>query len=253
MNIKSTLALSLATLASLTFSTAPAFAVGSAASGDFDGLGTENVVVNYRSLTREADAITNLVGNNDLEITADVGYAWDDLSFTYVRDIHRTSTLTTDGGYQENTTVTGGTWYRGSYESQADLDADANAVALPRKNMDDYETNTLDATSIITDAEFQVLPKLAVRNYDTEKTASFYFVVDKSGRANYDAYGQLLFLDSEAWGYGAYFYYGGMQPFEIAPSSTTIYGVLPMTFESDDVTFSPFAIAMTIHFEGILN
>ena len=100
----------------------PVFATAGGAGVDSGEAGS--ITVNYRSLTQGDSSIANKVGPNDIVIDTDVGYAWDDLSFTYVQTIGEgESTLTTDSGYNETSAhFISGTWYKGSYSTLSELD-----------------------------------------------------------------------------------------------------------------------------------
>lgn len=218
--------------------TSPVFAT---AGGDgSDSGGTGNITVNYRSLTQGDSSITNKVGPNNIIIDTDVGYAWDDLSFTYVQTIGEgESTLTTDTGYSETSAhFISGTWYKGSYSTLTELESALNGekdISLPEISLINASTPGADVTV----NEFAQLPKIVLHNY-TATNLNYAFGVDSDDLNSFNNNGMLTFVNEnreaceveEANGV-------------LGQSSTRTYGVTPIGAPANK-NFSPFTVDLTI-------
>lgn len=219
--------------------TSPIFAATGGAGSNSGGTG--NITVNYRSLTQGDSTITNKVGPNDVIIDTDVGYAWDDLSFTYVQTIGEgESTLTTENGYSETSPhFLSGTWYKGSYSTLAELDSALNGqtdITLPEISLIGAATPGAD----INENEFAKLPKIVLHNY-TANNVNYAFGIASDDLAKFNNNGMLTLVNEsreaceveEAAGV-------------LAQSSTRTYGVTPIGAPATK-NFSPFTVDLTIN------
>ena len=239
--------------------TIPAYATDGRSGGDLNNAGG-NVTVNYSSLTRNNGSITNKVGDDDLVIDTDFGYAWDDLSYTYVKTVASESSLTTDNGYQEvqNIPVAGGTWYVGSYATIADLDeaiSDGTAVELPSLTMDQIANNILFEQPMCSAEVYALMPKLVLHNY-TNSNARFSFAIANNEYSNYSSNGLLMLLDEERKDVDAFsntFTSSGdskvSEQITLAAGATVKYGVTPAILPN--ATFASFSTNLTINFTSI--
>ena len=237
-------------------STVPVYATDGGAGSNLNNAGG-SVTVNYNSLTRDNGNITNKVGDDDLVIDTDFGYAWDDLSYTYVKNVTSESSLTTDDGYQEkqNILVSGGTWYAGTYNTLSDLDeaiSNGTAVELPSLTTNQIAQNLITGSPMCSAEVYASMPKLVLHNY-TDKNAKFSFAIANSEYSNYNKNGVLMLLDEERKDVDAFsdtFTTDGDSKVskQIAlPSGATVkYGVTPAILPNE--TFSSFSTNLTINF-----
>lgn len=236
--IKKLLFTSLVGIIGVSMLTSHVFATAGGAGADSGETG--NITVNYRSLTQGDSSITNKVGPNDIIIDTDVGYAWDDLSFTYVQTIGEgESTLTTDTGYSETSAhFVSGVWYKGSYSTLAELDDALNGetdISLPKISLIDAATPGADVTV----NELAKLPKIVLHNY-AATSANYAFGVASDDLTNFNNNGMLTLVDEnreaceveEATGV-------------LVQSSTCTYGVTPIGAPATK-NFSPFTVGLTI-------
>lgn len=202
--------------------------------------GTGSITVNYNSLTQGSSEITNKVGSNNITIDTDFGYAWDDLSFTYVQTIGGgESTLTTNEGYNETSAhFLSGNWYKGTYATVDELDEALQGeadITLPK--IDLYAAAIPGAD--VTTAEFAKLPKIVLHNY-TENNANYEFNVANEDLSKFNQNGMLALVNEER------------EANEVADttrslnqSATCTFGVVPIGAPATK-DFSPFSVGLTI-------
>ena len=231
--------LGLALVGVFSFSMAtPVFAAAGGAGTD----GTGNITVSYKSLTDTDSTITNKVGPNETVITEDFGYAWDDLSFTYVQHLGGAeSTLTTDGGYAETTaSFQSGEWYYGSYSNLSDLET---AVT----NGDSYEMPSISLAAaalnnvVVNDSEYTALPKVILHNY-SGSSATYTFGVATADQSNFNTNGMLTLVNDQHRGYEVSEATGTLNN-----GSTVTYGVSPIGAPATK-DFADFTVGLTINF-----
>lgn len=236
MKIKKTLGLALTGILCLSFAT-PVFAAAGGAGADS---GEENsITISYRSLTKN-EGITDKVGPSETVINNDLGYAWDDLSFTYVQTLGGgESSLTTDDGYDvTNPHFISGAWYRGSYADLNSLDE-----ALENDASIELPVISLGAAAMgqaVCNAEqFASFPKIVLHNYQST-SATYSFGIANEDVDKFNANGMLTLINEQ---YTAD---------EVTATSGTLngngtvkYGVAPIGAPSSK-DFSPFTIGLTI-------
>ena len=213
-----------------------------------------NIQLNYNSV--EVTNKTDYIGGENTEITLDIGYAWDDMSWTYVIENNYNSTLTTNGYEEENVSSTG-TWYVGSY-TQEQFNALTNeekaAAQLPSLTMDQIAQNLLTESAQYSQEDYAKTPKLVLHNYSSNK-AKFNFAIPNSEYSSYYANGVLMFLDEERKDVDAlsdtFTASGDYQvsgDITLASGTTNKYGVTPMT--TPNQSFSSFSTTLTLNFKN---
>ena len=238
MQTKKVLGMALTGILCLSMTTPVFAAAGGAGASSGDN---NSITINYRSLTRDSEGITDKVGPNETVINTDFGYAWDDLSFTYVQTLGGgESSLTTDDGYSvTDPQFVSGAWYRGSYSDLEELSAalEANAsIALPTISLIAASTN-----QTVCDAEqFASFPKIVLHNY-TNSDASFEFGVASEDLSKFNSNGMLTMVNEQ------------FKADEIEATSGTLvgngtvkYGVVPIGAPANKA-FSPFTVGLTIN------
>lgn len=238
--------------------TAPVYAQDGSAGSDLNS--GDSVMVNYNSLTRDNGDITNKVGNDDLVINTDFGYAWDDLSYTYVKTVTSESSLTTDAGYQktDNISVSGGTWYVGTYATLNDLDEaieNGTASELPSLTMDQIAQNLILESPMCSAEVYASMPKLVLHNY-TDNDAKFSFAISKNEYSKYNSNGVLMLLDEERKDVSEFsntFTSSGdnmvSEQINLASGATVKYGVTPAILPNEP--FASFSTNLTINFTSV--
>lgn len=218
--------------------TSPVFAAAGGAGADSGGTG--NITVNYHSLTQSDTSIKNKVGPDGIIIDTDVGYAWDDLSFTYVQTIGEgESTLTTDTGYSETSAhFVSGSWYKGSYSTLAELDNALNGakdISLPEISLIAASTPGADVSV----NELAKLPKIVLHNY-TAANVNYAFGVASDDLTNFNNNGMLTLVNENREACEVEEATGVLEQ-----SSTRTYGVTPIGAPATK-DFSPFNVNLTI-------
>ena len=235
---KKLLSIGLAGILGLSMLTSPVFAT---AGGAGVGRGeTGSITVNYSSLTQGNSEITNKVGPDNITINTDFGYAWDDLSFTYVQTIGEgESTLTTDEGYNETSAhFISGTWYKGAYSTLDELNtalAGETDISLPEISLVDAALPGADVTA----DQFAKLPKIVLHNY-SQTDANYAFNVASEDLNKFNQNGMLTLVNE------------GREANEVAEttgllsqSATSTFGVTPIGAPATK-DFSPFTVGLTI-------
>ena len=234
--IKKLLFTALAGIMSASMLISPVFATSGGAGTNSGETG--NINVSYHSLTQGDSNITNKVGPNGLIINTDVGYAWDDLSFTYVQTIGEgESTLTTDTGYSETGThFISGAWYKGSYSTLEELNAALNEdISLPQISLVDAATPGADVTV----NDLAKLPKIVLHNYSATNV-NYAFGVVSDDLASFNNNGMLTFVNENLEASEI-----GEATGILSQSSTCTYGVTPIGAPANK-EFSPFTVDLTI-------
>ena len=233
---KKILSITLAGIMGLSMLTSPVFATAGGA-GTSSGE-TGSITVNYQSLTQGNSEITNKVGPDNVTINTDFGYAWDDLSFTYVQTIGGgESTLTTAEGYNETSAqFISGTWYKGSYSTLDELNAAlVNDISLPEISL----ISAAEPGADVTADQFAKLPKIVLHNY-SQNDANFAFDVASEDYSKFNQNGMLVLVNEDR------------EANEVAEttgilsqSATSKFGVTPIGAPAVK-DFSPFTVGLTI-------
>ena len=248
------LGLTLTGIIGLTMMTTPVFAeenIGQQTTGNNSG---NDIQLNYNRV--EITNKTDYIGSNDTEVTLDIGYAWDDMSWTYVVESSSSSTLTTDGYVEENGASTG-TWYVGSYTAEqfnALTSEEKTAAQLPTLTMSQIAQNSWEGNPMYSAEDYAKTPKIILHNYSSNN-AAFNFAIPTSQYNTYDSYGMLMLLDEdrkEVEEFSETFTTSGnyMVSGDIALSSgaTNKYGITPVI--TPNQSFESFSTTLTLNFKN---
>ena len=194
MNRNNLLGLALTGIIGLSMMTPSVFAeenIGQQTTGNDSG---SDIQLNYNRI--EITNTTDYIGDEDTLVTLDIGYAWDDMSWTYVKEVSKQSALTSDG-YSEEETLSTGFWYKGTYtieQFNALTNEEKTAAQLPTLTMDQIAQNIISGSAQYSAEDYAKTPKLVLHNYSSN-AAKFNFAIPTSEYSNYGSYGVLMLLD----------------------------------------------------------
>lgn len=214
-----------------------------------------DIQLNYSSI--EVTNKTDYIGGENTEITLDIGYAWDDMSWTYVVENNYNSTLTTTNGYEEENVSSTGTWYVGSYTQEqfnALTDEQKAAKQLPTLTMDQIAMNLVMDKAQYSQEDYAKTPKLVLHNYSSNG-AKFNFAIPNSEYSSYHANGVLMLLDENRKDVDAFSNtftasgdYQVSGDITLASGATNKYGVTPSV--TPNQSFSSFSTTLTLNFKN---
>jgi hypothetical protein len=227
--------------------------IGQQTTGNDSG---SDIQLNYNRI--EITNTTDYIGDNETPVTLDIGYAWDDMSWTYVVESNFNSTLTTTNGYEEERVSSTGTWYVGAYtleQFNTLTNEEKTAAQLPTLTMDQIAQNIISGSAQYSAEDYAKTPKLVLHNYSSN-AAKFNFAIPTSEYSNYGSYGILMLLDENRKDVDAFSNnfttsgdYRVSGDITLASGATNKYGVTPSITPNE--TFSSFSTTLTLNFTNV--
>lgn len=242
---KKLLALALIGIMGLSMMTSSIFAeenIGQQSIGNDSG---NDIQLNYNRIE-----ITDYIGTQNTPVTLDIGYAWDDMSWTYVTEVSKQSALTSSS-YNEDEVFAIGYWYKGTYtETQFNtLDTDEkNAVQVP---------SVASNQSAISAENFTKTSKLIIHNYSNSSINLYLIIGDGTfgskcadeahgGFAVYDKVGKNVSYNATLTAFSSASGLEKTGTVTIAPFNTSLYGIVPMVSTSE--VFEVYSANLTLNF-----
>lgn len=249
------LGLTLTGIIGLTMMTSSVFAEENASQQSIGNDSGNDIQLNYNSIS--ITNTTDYIGTENAEVTLDIGYAWDDMSWTYVVENNVSSTLTTTDGYVEESGESTGTWYVGSYtleQFNALTSEDKAAVQLPVLTMGQIAQNIISDSAQYSAEDYAKTPKLVLHNYSSNN-AQFNFAISNNQYSSYNNNGVLMLLDEDGKDVDAFSNsfttsgdYKVSGNITLASGATNKYGVTPVATPSQ--TFTSFSTTLTLNFSN---
>ena len=248
MNRNNLLGLALTGIIGLSMMTPSVFAEENLGQQSIGSNSGSDIQLNYNRI--EITNTTDYIGDEDTLVTLDIGYAWDDMSWTYVKEVSKQSALTSDG-YSEEETLSTGFWYKGTYtieQFNALTNEEKTTVQIPR---------VASEHSAITAENFDKTSKLIIHNYSNNSVNLYLTVGDGTyeSRHNDELHGGFAVYDKvgENVSYNetltAFSNTSGLEKtgtVTIGQSNTNLYGIVPM-FSTDEV-FESYNTNLTLNF-----